>query len=123
MISPDERTKISTGPAPEKLFRRTPDVEIVEDPQALCIEADMPGVAPGDVEVGLDDGVLTIRGRARHRTNGSAIVTEFARRFSLREPARYDTEQIHATLRNGTLALRVPKRASAQRRQIPITVN
>ncbi len=115
-----------TSPAdttPEKTFRRTPNVEIVEEPEALCIEADMPGVAPGDVEVGLDDGVLTIRGRARYGTNGGAVVTEFARRFSLREPARYDAERIHATLRHGTLALRIPKRVGAQRRQIPVTVN
>jgi HSP20 family protein len=123
MISSVETATAAVSESPERIFRRTPDVEVVEDSQALWIEADMPGVAPGDVEVTLDDGTLTMRGRARHGSNGNTIVTEFARRFSLRDPGRYDTEQIHATVRNGTLALRIPRGAAAQRRQVPVTVN
>ena len=108
---------------PERVFRRTPELEIFEDDQALFVSADLPGVAAGDVEVALDDGVLAIRGRARQGTNGSAIVTEFVRRLTLTEPTRYAGEQIDAVLRNGVLELRIPKHERAKRRQIPVTVN
>lgn len=107
----------------ETVFRRTPDLEIVEDAQALWVSADVPGVAPGDAEVALDDGVLTVRGHARQGTNGGATVTEFIRRLTLREPARYDAERIEATLRHGVLDVRIAKHERAQRRQIPVTVN
>ena len=108
----------------ETVFHRTPDLEIVEDAQALWVSADVPGVAaPGDAEVALDDGVLTVRGHARQGTNGGATVTEFTRRLTLREPARYDGEHVEATLRHGVLDVRIPKHERARRRQIPVTVN
>jgi HSP20 family protein len=113
----------NTAPAPERVFRRTPELEIVEDEQALFVSADLPGVAAGDVEVALDDGVLTLRGRARQGSNGSTIVTEFVRQLTLSDPARYAGEQIDAVLRNGVLELRIPKHERAKRRQIPVTVN
>lgn len=114
-----------TNPAPvqERVFRRTPELEIVEDEQALFVSADLPGVAAGDVEVALDDGVLTVRGRARQGTNGSTVITEFVRQLTLSDPSRYDGEQIGAVLSHGVLELRIPKHERAKRRQIPITVN
>ncbi len=68
---------------------------------------------------------MTLHARAEHgeRTGGTRTVTEFARRFTLREPERYDAEQVSATLRHGVLELRLPKAARARRRQIPVTVN
>ncbi|MDX2170529.1 MAG: Hsp20/alpha crystallin family protein [Deltaproteobacteria bacterium] len=113
----------SPTPEPERVFRRTPELEIVEDDQALYVAADLPGVAPGDVEVSLNDGVLALRGRARQGSNGSTIVTEFVRQLTLRDPARYAGEQIDAVLRHGVLELRIPKHERAKRRQIPVTVN
>jgi HSP20 family protein len=111
--------------APERVFRRTPEVEIYEDEQALFVSADVPGVAPGNVDVALEGGVLTLHARAEHgeHNGGTRTVTEFARRFTLREPERYDAEQVSATLRHGVLELRLPKAARARRRQIPVTVN
>jgi HSP20 family protein len=116
---------ISPSDAPERVFRRTPEVEIYEDEQALFVSADVPGVAPGNVDVSLEGGVLTLHARAEHgeHNGGTRTVTEFARRFTLREPERYDAEQVSATLRHGVLELRLPKAARARRRQIPVTVN
>lgn len=105
--------------APQRVFRRTPEVEVFEDDQALFLSADVPGVEPGQVDVSLDDGVLSVTARCEH----AGVVTEFARQFTLREPARYDAEQISATLRHGVLDLRLPKAERARRRQIPVSAS
>lgn len=107
----------------ERVFRRTPEIDVYEDDQALWVSADVPGVGAGDVEVSLEDGVLTLRGRARHGSNGHSVVTEFARQLTLREPSRYLADEVNAVLRNGVLELRIPKAERAKRRQIPVTIN
>lgn len=105
--------------AAQRVFRRTPEVEVFEDDQALFLSADVPGVAAGSVEVSLDDDVLSVSARAEQ----DGVTTEFARRFTLREPSRYDATQISATLRHGVLDLRVPKAERAKRRQIPVSAS
>jgi HSP20 family protein len=104
-----------------RVFRRTPDVEVYEDDQALFVSADVPGVEPGHIDVSLDEGVLSVT--ARVEAQGEAgTATEFSRRFTLREPSRYEADQISANLRNGVLELRLPKSERTRRRQIPVTV-
>ncbi|MBX3028447.1 Hsp20/alpha crystallin family protein [bacterium] len=105
----------------QRVYHRTPEVEIFEDDQALFVSADVPGVEPGQVDVSLDDGVLSIAARVERRGDG-AFATEFRRRFTLREPSRYDADQISATLHHGVLELRLPKSERGRRRQIPVTI-
>lgn len=110
--------------APEQVYVRTPEVEIFENDEALWVSADMPGVAPGNVDVSLDDGTLTVDGRvADSPTSEPKTARHFRRRFALRDPSRFDTEHISAVLRHGVLEVRLPKAAQARRRQIPVTVN
>ncbi|HSP99714.1 MAG TPA: Hsp20/alpha crystallin family protein [Candidatus Dormibacteraeota bacterium] len=106
----------------QRVYRRTPDVEVFEDDQALFVSADVPGVQPGHVEVSLDDGVLSVAARVEQRPGDAGITTEFRRRFTLREPSRYDADHISATLHHGVLELRLPKSERSRRRQIPVTV-
>ena len=113
--------EVTRTDAAERVYRRTPEVEIFEDEQALYVSADVPGVEPGNIEVSLDDGVLNVAARAEQRGD-AGVATEFRRRFTLREPSRYDADQISATLHHGVLELRVPKSERSRRRQIPVTV-
>jgi len=99
----------------------SPAVEIFEDKDVLWVTADVPGVAPGNVEVSLEAGYLTITGKLA--SNGAGVDSAYRRRFELSDPSRFDTEHISAVLRHGVLELRLPKAARAQRRQIPVTVN
>jgi len=108
-----------TTTAPQRVFRRTPEVEVFEDDQALFVSADVPGVAAGGVEVSLDDDVLSVTARAEQ----GGVTTEYARRFTLLEPSRFDAEHISATLRHGVLDLRLPKAERAKRRQIPVSAS
>jgi HSP20 family protein len=104
----------------QRVYRRTPEVEVYEDDQALFVSADVPGVEPGHIDVSLDQGVLSVT--ARVEAQGDAgTATEFTT-FHLREPSRYEADQISATFRHGVLELRLPKSERTRRRQIPVTV-
>jgi HSP20 family protein len=109
---------------PAQADYRPAHVDVFEDDLALCIAADLPGVAPGHAEVSLDDGYLTVIGRVESGTNGAAHVTHaYRRRFALSDPTRFDTEHISAVLRLGVLEVRLPKVEKAKPRHIAVTVN
>lgn len=103
-----------------------PAVDILENDAELVLLADMPGVAPGDVEVDLEGGELSIFGRARERTldrDFAVAVREhqpghFARTFTLGQ--EIDAGRIEASMRGGVLRLRLPKSAAALTRRIKV---
>ena len=103
-----------------------PAVDIQEEPNQFVIHADVPGVEVKDIDITLENGVLTLRGqRALDKTEESKTYRRvervrgtFLRRFSLPDVA--DAEKVAAKCQNGVLEVIVPKRASAQPRRIPI---
>jgi len=106
--------------------RWTPSVDIKEEPERFVITADLPGVDPKEIEVTMDNGVLTIKGE---RTTSSRTEDEgyrrvervygtFYRRFSL--PDYVDAEHISAQSKNGVLELTVPKSEKVKPRRIEI---
>jgi HSP20 family protein len=103
----------------------TPPVDIFEDPEAISVLADLPGVKAEHLTIDLHDGVLTITGHANdaERADEVAVVHEyrpgtFQRSFSLSEAI--DQAHIQATLKHGVLRLRLPKVERAKPRQITI---
>lgn len=104
----------------------TPAVDIREEEDRYLVHADIPGVAPKDIEVSAENGMLTIKGERTHestveekgykrieRSSGS-----FFRRFSLPEDA--DAEKITATSKDGVLELEIPKGEAAKPRRIEV---
>lgn len=103
-----------------------PAVDICEEQDRFVIHADVPGVNPTEVEITLENGVLTISGQRTietkedkgtfhhlERSRGS-----FMRRFTL--PTSVDAEHITARTRDGVLEVTVPKAAEAQPRRITV---
>ena len=108
--------------------RWTPAVDIREDAERFTITADIPGVEPNDIEVTMENGVLTIKGERKLETrdegdNGYRRVERvyggFYRRFTLPDTA--DAEAISATGKHGVLELVIPKRAALQPKRITVT--
>lgn len=107
---------------PGLVFR--PDVDILEHEDAYVILADMPGTREDQVDVRLDQGVLTLDAhsaeapdeeRLRHaefRSGG------YHREFRISEDI--DAERVSARMRNGVLELRLPKTAETQPRRITV---
>lgn len=103
-----------------------PAVDIKEEPTQFVIHADLPGVNLEDIEVTLENGVLTLRGQranAQKEDNGQYRRVErvrgiFLRRFSLPDVA--DAEKVTAKCKDGVLEVAVPKREVAKPRRIAI---
>ena len=103
-----------------------PAVDIREEKNRFLIVADVPGINPKDIEITMENGVLTVKGE-RHldvedtnenykrveRMNGT-----FNRRFSLPDTA--DGERIEATGSNGVLEITIPKHEKVLPRRIEV---
>jgi HSP20 family protein len=109
----------------------SPAVDVREYSDRFQLLLDVPGVEPKDVEITLDDGVLTVSGnRAEEKAVGSAGVEQpqqqrierrlgrFYRRFILPDTA--DAENVNASGRNGVLEIVIPKQPKAQPRRIAV---
>ena len=78
---------------PQTAVAYIPPVDVREEAERFLVEADLPGVAPSDIEVTAEKGVLTIRGERksdkREQTNGyervERVAGSFTRRFALPE--------------------------------------
>ena len=118
MLAGRERTR-----AQERYMQ--PPVDIYETPEGLVLLADMPGVGPNDLEIRLEDNILTIQGRAKHAVDKDPIYREFElgtffRQFELSD--QVDQEKISARLRHGVLIMELPRAEKAKPTQIPIPV-
>lgn len=103
-----------------------PPVDVLEQPDAIRINLEIPGVNPDQVQIAVEGNVLTISGTKEQvaeektervhryeRTYGA-----FERTFTL--PATVDAEHIKAAYENGVLSITLPKVERAKPRQIPV---
>lgn len=95
-----------------------PSVEITETEKEIKVTAEVPGLEEKDVEVLLDNGVLTLRGEKRSETQDKEkqFSERFYGRFERRIPLGVEVEEdkIDARFRNGVLSIVLPKSAKAQ---------
>ena len=105
----------------------TPAVDIVEEPDAIRIVAEIPGVPKERVEVLAADGRLEIRGDAEtevEETGRNYHHREIGRRAyfrSLTLPPDADLERARARVSDGCLTVDVPKRSGAVKgRKVPV---
>ncbi len=103
-----------------------PAVDVQETKEAFLITADLPGVKPDDIDITMENGVLTLRGHREHETRteekGYRRVErssgEFFRRFTLPDVA--DADSIEANCNNGVLTVRIAKKPETQPRRIEV---
>lgn len=103
----------------------TPAVDIFEKDETTVIVADMPGVAPDDVDVTLERQVLTLRGKVKttapdgyRRLSTEYREGNYARVFTLSD--EIDQAKIKAEFKNGVLRLELPRAAEAQPKKISV---
>lgn len=103
-----------------------PAVDIREEADRYVVLADIPGVDPKDIEITMENGVLTITGERQAESdqqNGGfrrieRVRGRFLRRFTL--PQSADEDKITARSVHGTLEVVIPKREQALTRRIQI---
>ena len=105
-----------------------PAVDVYEDPQAITLVADLPGVSKERLHINVETDVLVIEGEASVATPGDLqlVLGElrapvFRRAFRLGQ--EFDRAQINASLKQGVLTLCIPRAREAQPRRIPVTAD
>jgi HSP20 family protein len=95
------------------------DFDMKEDDKEICVRAEMPGFDENELEVQLDDNVLTIRAEKEQKGEGGREeYRSFYRSIAL--PSGVDTEKVQATYRNGVLEMHIPRTESAKPKRINI---
>jgi HSP20 family protein len=108
----------------------SPTVDIEEDDSNYLIRADVPGVDKKDIDVRLDNGVLSISGEKKeeketgkgtklHRTE--RYCGSFSRRFTL--PTAIKADKVDASYKDGVLSLTIPKAEEAKPKSIDIKIH
>ena len=105
-----------------------PAVDIYETENELVVKADLPDISEKDLDVRVENNMLTIRGERKfekkveednylrvERTYGA-----FSRSFSL--PNTVNNEAIKADYKNGVLTVTLPKRAESKPKQVKVNV-
>jgi HSP20 family protein len=112
------------GPAFEPTF--APAFEVKETKDSFQFLADLPGMKEADVEIKITGNRLAITGKreAEKEDKGEAYYAyersfgSFQRTFIL--PDDVDTEHVHADLKDGVLAIAIPKKATVPTKTIPV---
>jgi len=123
-----ELSRLRPGLAGDGLQWR-PSADIVETDDEYTIKADLPEVKKEDIDIRVENGVLTLSGERRvekttdnereHRRE--AFYGKFARSFSL--PDDVDVDKISAECRDGVLKIHLPKSESKKPRTIEVKVH
>ena len=108
---------------PETVLR--PPVDIFEDAEGITLVADMPGVDRERLNLHIDNDSLIVEGDARiEMPEGMEALyadvrsTRYRRSFSL--SSELATDEITASIRDGVLNVRIPKRAEVRPRRIEV---
>ena len=103
-----------------------PQIEVVQRKDALVVRADLPGISPEDVNLSVDNGVLTISGERKQETSeeqegflrSERVYGTFYRTVPLPDGA--DEEKVDATFTDGVLEVTVPVTARERGRKVKI---
>ena len=106
-----------------------PAVDIYETEHDLVVKADLPDVDPKDLDIRVENNLLTIHGERKFEKKVSEenylrverSYGTFSRSFSLSNTV--NPEAIKADYQNGVLTLSIPKREEAKPKQIKVNVS
>lgn len=103
-----------------------PPVSVWESDAGLAVEIEVPGFQQADLDVSVENGVLTITGKREPSTPAGDLkysdhrYSEFSRSLQLSDSL--DPTSVSADLENGVLALSIARRVEAQPKKIPIAI-
>jgi HSP20 family protein len=117
-----ERPEESTRPM--RAF--TPSADIFETEEMLTVVLEMPGVSKDNVDINIENGMLTVEGRIDFEKYDGLrpVYSEYnvgPYRRSFRLSSQVDQSKIAAEMQDGIITLTLPKPAKAKPRRIPVS--
>ena len=106
----------------------TPAVDVVETEDQVMVKAELPGVAPAELDISITGDVLTIRGEKKSEREEKGRNVHFVERSygsfsrSVALPAHADTNKVSADYKDGILTVSLAKRADARDRTVKVEV-
>jgi HSP20 family protein len=95
-----------------------PQLDVAETDKEVTVTAELPGMEEKDIELLLEDGVLTLKGEKRAETEDKdrQFSERYYGRFERRIPldAEVQADKIEARFKNGVLTVTLPKDPEAQ---------
>jgi HSP20 family protein len=107
----------------------SPAVDIFDKGNEVVINAELPGINKEDIDVRVENNILTIRGKKEQKEEvkeegyfrSERLYGSFSRSFSL--PSTVEASRIAAQYRDGVLTLSIPKAEEAKPRQIEVKIS
>ena len=104
-----------------------PSVDVSETKTELKVRAELPGMTHDDIELNLQDNVLTLKGEKKQEKKEEkedyqrteCCYGSFTRSFTL--PASVDQDNVQATFKDGILEITLPKSEKAKPKKISIS--
>jgi HSP20 family protein len=105
-----------------------PAVDIIDEKDQIRVKADLPGMKREDIEVNLENDILTVRGEKKEEkevkekdvVRCERYYGSFHRAFSL--PTSVDASKVNAVYKDGVLEITLPKKEGAKPKQIKVDV-
>ncbi|CAN5164997.1 Hsp20/alpha crystallin family protein [soil metagenome] len=113
----------------ESLREWFPRTDVSETADHLTLRLEIPGIRREDLKISVENNMLTVRGEKKQETSsedeifyrGERAYGAFERSFSLPSPVNRD--EVGASLQEGILTIRLPRREEAKAREIAIEGN
>jgi HSP20 family protein len=102
-----------------------PHIDISEAEDELKVVAELAGLEERDVEITLNEGVLTLKGQKMVEKDGRLYSERWEGAFERTIPVGQDidADKVKATFKNGVLTILLPKKPDAQKRVKRISIN
>jgi HSP20 family protein len=103
-------------------------IDVVQKPDEIVVNASLPGVKPEDIDLTIEDNVLTLKAerQAEHKEEDSRYLVQersYGRYYrALRLPDTVDVNKVKSTYDNGVLAISLPKAEEKKPKQIKVSV-
>jgi HSP20 family protein len=103
-----------------------PPIDIVDRGNEIVVRADLPGMEQKDIQIELQDGVLTIRGERKEERDQEADNYRWSERWdgsfmrAITLPTGIDAAKIQAQFKNGVLDVRLPKKQESSPKKIEV---
>ena len=105
-----------------------PAVDIVDEKDQIKVKADLPGMKKEEIEVNVENDVLTIKGEKKEEkeikekdyVRSERYYGAFHRAFTL--PASVDAQKVNATYKDGVLEIALPKKEGAKPKQVKVEI-
>jgi len=106
------------SPLPRAGRERSLPLDVYEDENERVVRLEIPGVPKKDIELELDNAVLSVRAKREQKTDSGTTSIDLSRSLTVGDDV--DPERINANLENGMLTIVLPKREQAKPKQITI---